>query len=122
MLAGCASGHSSPPAATVATPVAPPPPPAEVKPAPVGPADSLSTEEMRDLAALQAETFKGPVGSTNADLDDELERFLKEESDAILTETVDFDIPIVVNDRVEYFVDYFQNRVRKSFAKPGEAK
>jgi membrane-bound lytic murein transglycosylase D len=79
--------------------------------------DTLSTEEARDLAAIQAETFKGPVGSTNADLDDELERFLKEESDAILTETVDYDIPIVINERVEYFVDYFQNRVRNSFAK-----
>lgn len=110
LLAGCASSPPPPPVVE-----APPPPPA---PAPsAAPPDTLSTDEARDLEALQAETFKGPVGSTNADLDVDLERFLKEESDAILTETVDYDIPIVINERVEYFIDYFQNRVRKSFAK-----
>ncbi|HEY7460753.1 MAG TPA: LysM peptidoglycan-binding domain-containing protein [Gemmatimonadota bacterium] len=115
LLAGCASSPPPPPVVE-----APPPPPAPAPPAApalAAPPDTLSTEEARDLEALQAETFKGPVGSTNADLDDDLERFLKEESDAILTETVDYDIPIVINERVEYFIDYFQNRVRKSFAK-----
>jgi membrane-bound lytic murein transglycosylase D len=115
LLAGCAS--SPPPPPVVEAPPAPPTPAPSAAPAPAAPPDTLSTEEARDLEALQAETFKGPVGSTNADLDDDLERFLKEESDAILTETVDYDIPIVINERVEYFIDYFQNRVRKSFAK-----
>jgi membrane-bound lytic murein transglycosylase D len=115
LLVGCSSSHPPPPAAQAPAPTTPPPAPVES--APALPADTLSTEEARDLAALQAETFKAPVGSTNADLDDELERFLKEESDALLTETVDYDIPIVINERVEYFVDYFQRRVPKSFAK-----
>jgi membrane-bound lytic murein transglycosylase D len=113
---GCGSSHPPPPVVELPPPAPPPPPPAAAVPAAPS-ADSLSPEEARDLAALQAETFKGPIGSTNADLDDELERFLKEESDALLTEKVDYDIPIVINDRVEYFIDYFQHRVDKSFAK-----
>ena len=30
-------------------------------------------------------------------------------------ETVTYDIPIVINSRVEYFIDYFQTRVPKRF-------
>jgi membrane-bound lytic murein transglycosylase D len=116
VLAGCASSRPPPPQAQ-ATPPAPPPPPPPPAVATIPPEDSLSAEEVRDLAALQAETFRAPVGSNNADLDEELESFLKVESDALLTEQVDYDIPIVINERVEYYIDYFQNRVSKSFAK-----
>ncbi|MFN2431339.1 MAG: LysM peptidoglycan-binding domain-containing protein [Gemmatimonadota bacterium] len=93
--------------------------PAPAAPRPVSgpPSDTLSAEEARDLAAVQAERYEGPRGSSNEDLDEELEDFLSEESDAILTERIDFDIPIVVNERVEYYVDYFQFRVNKSFSK-----
>ncbi|MBA2565043.1 MAG: transglycosylase SLT domain-containing protein, partial [Gemmatimonadetes bacterium] len=111
-LAACASA----PPNRAASP--PPPPSVPAPPLPASaPADSLSAEEVRDLAAVEAETFHGPVGSSNDDLDDELEDFLGEESDALLSERIDYDIPIVVNERVDYFIDYFQNRVEKSFAK-----
>ena len=97
-----------------------PPPPiprVAVRPVSPSPSDTLSAEEARDLAALQAETFQGPIGSSNRDLDGELQEFLSSESHALLAEKVDYDIPIVVNERVEYFIDYFQNRVHNSFAK-----
>jgi LysM repeat protein len=81
------------------------------------PPDTVSAQEAADLAAVRAETFQGPVGSSNEDLDDELEAFLGAESDAILAEEVGIDIPIVMNERVLYFIDYFQHRVRRSFEK-----
>jgi membrane-bound lytic murein transglycosylase D len=117
LLAGCASAPSTPPTATSPPPDSTPPPPPAARVLPALPADSLSAEEARDLAAIEAETFHGPVGSSNADMDEELEEFFGEESDALLSEKVSYDIPIVINDRVHYFIDYFQNRVDKSFSK-----
>lgn len=115
---GCASSMKAPPPVARQAPSRPPP---EPSPAPTAPAvvtpDTVSTQEAEDLAAVQAERYEGPVGSSNEDLDEELEEFLSDESETILTERVDFDIPIVMNERVDYYIDYFQRRVRSSFEK-----
>ncbi|MBW3660980.1 MAG: hypothetical protein KY397_05030, partial [Gemmatimonadetes bacterium] len=111
---GCAS--SKPPVASYG----PPPPVREPTPSPneellllLG--DQLTAQEQRDLVALREARYEPPPGASPPRLEAGLESLLREEGAALIDEKVGYDIPIVLNDRVEWWLDYFATRIPDSF-------
>lgn len=114
VAAGCAT--PKPPVATYG----PPPPVREPTPTPneelvllLG--DQLTEQEQRDLVALRAARYEPPPGARPPRLQAGLESLLREEGAVLIDEKIGYDIPIVLNDRVEWWIDYFATRIPDSF-------
>ena len=111
---GCASRESR-----VAT-YGPPPPVREPTPSPseelaliVG--DVLTEDEQELLFTIHTTSYDPPPGTAPPPLGTGLQDLLAEEGAAIIHEKVDYDIPIVMNDRVMWWIDYFASRVPGTF-------
>lgn len=114
VLAACAS--QKPPVASYG----PPPPVREPTPSPneelvllLG--DQLTEQEQRDLVALRMARYEPPPGTRPPRLEAGLESLLREEGAVLIEEKIGYDIPIVLNDRVEWWIDYFATRIPDSF-------
>ncbi|HEY7471499.1 MAG TPA: LysM peptidoglycan-binding domain-containing protein [Gemmatimonadota bacterium] len=114
LLAGCAapkprvSTYGPPPRVTEPTPTA-----SEEFALIVG--DELTRQEQEDLAAIRTTRYDPPPGTSPPELDAGLEELFAQEGAALIHERVGYDIPIVLNDRVEWWVDYFTTRIPDSF-------
>ncbi len=111
---GCASSASR-----VAT-YGPPPPVRQPAPTPseelaliVG--DELSADEQALLLAMHTESYDPPPNAQPPPLDPGLQELLNEESAALIHEKIGYDIPIVINDRVMWWIEYFSSRVPETF-------
>ncbi len=111
---GCASRESR-----VAT-YGPPPPVREPTPSPseelaliVG--DVLTEDEQELLFTIHETRYDPPAGTAPPPVGSGLQELLEQEGEAILHEKVDYDIPIVINDRVMWWIDYFAYRVPGTF-------
>lgn len=98
-----------------------PPPPVE-EPAPTANeelllllGDALTEQEQRDLAAIRTARYEPPTDASPPSLDAGLEEILRREGSELINEQVGYDIPIVLNDRVEWWIDYFVRRIPGSF-------
>jgi membrane-bound lytic murein transglycosylase D len=111
---GCASRESG--VATYGPPpkVREPAPSASEEFALIG-GDELTTEEQDLLATIRTATYDPPAGATPPPLEGGLEELFTLESDALIHEKVGYDIPIVLNERVVWWIDYFANRVPATF-------
>ncbi|MFN2382762.1 MAG: LysM peptidoglycan-binding domain-containing protein [Gemmatimonadota bacterium] len=99
------------------------PPPRVTEPSPDSDAelqlivgDALTPQEQEDLVAIHATRYqppRGPVAPLSLDAD--LDAMLSQEGSALINEKVGYDIPIVLNDRVEWWISYFADRVPSSF-------
>ena len=114
LVAGCAA--RKPPVSSYG----PPPPVTEPTPSVteefaliVG--DELTEQERQDLAAIRITRYTPPPEARPPRLDAGLEELLAEEGAVLIHEKVGYDIPIVLNDRVEWWIDYFSYRIRGSF-------
>ena len=114
VLAGCAapkprvSTYGPPPRVTEPTPSA-----SEEFALIVG--DELTQQEQEDLASIRTTRYDPPPGASPPQLGAGLEELLAQEGAALIHEKVGYDIPIVLNDRVEWWMDYFTTRIRDSF-------
>lgn len=77
--------------------------------------DELSEQEAEDLATIRTTVYTPPPGTTPPSLDSGLEELLRQEGATLIHEKVGYDIPIVLNDRVEWWIDYFTYRIPDSF-------
>lgn len=77
--------------------------------------DELTEQERQDLAAIRMTRYTPPPDARPPRLDAGLEELLAEEGAVLIHETVGYDIPIVLNDRVEWWIDYFSYRIHGSF-------
>lgn len=114
LAAGCAT--AKPPVASYG----PPPPVREPAPSPgeelillLG--DDLTEQEQRDLVALREARYDPPPGAEPPSLASGLDVLLQEQGAVLLEEKIGYDIPIVLNDRVEWWIDYFTGRIPDSF-------
>jgi membrane-bound lytic murein transglycosylase D len=114
LLAACAgnkppvSSYGPPPKVTEPTPTA-----SEEFALIVG--DALTEQERADLAAIRTLRYTPPPNASPPQLGEGLEELLAQESAVLIHEKVGYDIPIVLNDRVEWWVDYFTYRIPDSF-------
>jgi membrane-bound lytic murein transglycosylase D len=114
VLAACAgnkppvSSYGPPPRVTEPTPTA-----SEEFALIVG--DALTEQERADLAAIRTVRYTPPPNASPPQLDAGLEELLAQESAVLIHEKVGYDIPIVLNDRVEWWIDYFTYRIPDSF-------
>ena len=89
-----------------------------------------SSQNVTPLIATAYEQGAGPEDIVPQESDDEGQTAVSEEDGAIQglndltvetsdedTEEITYDIPVVVNDKVEFFIKYFQTRGRKYFEK-----
>lgn len=111
-----ASCSKAPPVATYG----PPPPVTEPTPTAseefaliVG--DEMTAQEQEDLAAIQTTVYVPPPEAAPPTLDAGLDEILNEQGAELIEETIDYDIPIVLNERVEWWVRYFTQRIPDSF-------
>ncbi len=112
-LAACASkppvsSYGPPPRVTEPTPTA-----SEEFALIVG--DELTEQERQDLATIRTTVYTPPPNASPPQLDAGLEELLAQEGAVLIHEKVGYDIPIVLNDRVEWWIDYFSYRLRDSF-------
>lgn len=77
--------------------------------------DELTAQEAEDLRALRFVEYEPPAGARPPNLHESMEQLLVDEGALLLEEDVDYDIPIVLNDRVEWWVEYFTRRIPRSF-------
>lgn len=98
----------------------PPPPVREPTPSPdeelvllLG--DQLTEQEQRDLVALREARYEPPADASPPSLEAGLESLLREQGAVLIDEKIGYDIPIVLNDRVEWWIDYFATRIPDSF-------
>jgi hypothetical protein len=114
LMFGCAA--SKPPVSSYG------PPPRVTEPTPsvseefaliVG--DELTEQEAQDLVAIRTTRYTPPPEARPPRLDAGLEELLAEEGAVLIHERVGYDIPIVLNDRVEWWIDYFSYRIHGSF-------
>jgi membrane-bound lytic murein transglycosylase D len=114
LVLGCASRESG--VATYGPPpkVREPAPSASEEFALIG-GDELTTEEQDLLATIHTATYDPPASATPPPLEGGLEELFTQESDALIHEKVGYDIPIVLNERVVWWIDYFANRVPATF-------
>ncbi|HUP20999.1 MAG TPA: LysM peptidoglycan-binding domain-containing protein [Gemmatimonadota bacterium] len=77
--------------------------------------EELTRQEAEDLAAIRATVYTPPPDATPPSLDAGLEDLLRQEGAVLIHERVGYDIPIVLNDRVEWWIDYFMRRIPDSF-------
>jgi len=112
--AGCGSRESS-----VAT-YGPPPPVREPTPSVdeefrliVG--DALTEQEQADLARIREVTYEPPPDASPPELETGLADLIAQESTVLIDEKIGYDIPVVLNDRVEWWIDYFTTRIPDSF-------
>ena len=77
--------------------------------------DELTREEQDLLATIQTARYEPPSSASPPPLETGLQDLFAEESQALLHEKVGYDIPIVYNDRVLGWIDYFANRVPGTF-------
>lgn len=77
--------------------------------------DELSEQERADLLAIRTTTYTPPPGATPPSLDAGLEEILRQEGALLIHEKIGYDIPIVLNDRVEWWINYFMRRIPDSF-------
>ena len=77
--------------------------------------DELTEQEREDLATIRATVYTPPPNASPPQLDAGLEELLAQEGAVLIHEKVGYDIPIVLNDRVEWWIDYFSYRLRGSF-------
>lgn len=114
LLAACAaqkppvSSYGPPPRVTEPTPTA-----SEEFALIVG--DELTEQEQQDLASIRATTYTPPPDASPPQLDAGLTELLAQEGAVLIHEKVGYDIPIVLNDRVEWWIDYFTTRIPDSF-------
>jgi membrane-bound lytic murein transglycosylase D len=114
LLAACAgnkppvSSYGPPPRVTEPTPTA-----SEEFALIVG--DALTEQERADLAAIRTVRYTPPPNASPPELDAGLEELLAQESAVLIHEKVGYDIPIVLNDRVEWWINYFTYRIPDSF-------
>ncbi len=78
-------------------------------------ADALTAKEQEDLASLRTVRYEPPPNARPPQLNAGLSELLAEEGSVLINEKVGYDIPIVLNDRVEWWIDYFSNRIHDSF-------
>ncbi|MGH7573018.1 MAG: lytic transglycosylase domain-containing protein, partial [Gemmatimonadota bacterium] len=79
--------------------------------------DELTEQEQIDLRALRLAEYRPPDGARPPELDSNLEQLLATEGESLIQEEIGYDIPIVLNDRVEWWLDYFSNDIHDSFAR-----
>lgn len=79
--------------------------------------DELTEQEQIDLRALRLAEYRPPAGARPPELGAGLEELLATEGESIIEEEIGYDIPIVLNDRVEWWIDYFSTNIRGSFAR-----
>lgn len=79
--------------------------------------DQLTEQEQIDLRALRLAEYRPPEGARPPELGTGLEQLLATEGESLIQEEIGYDIPIVLNDRVQWWIDYFSNRIRGSFAR-----
>ncbi|MEJ2151755.1 MAG: transglycosylase SLT domain-containing protein [Gemmatimonadota bacterium] len=77
--------------------------------------DELTAEEEADLRAIRLAQYDPPSDLRPPELDESLEQLLEDEGAVLVEESVDYDIPIVLNNRVEWWINYFTNRIPGSF-------
>jgi membrane-bound lytic murein transglycosylase D len=77
--------------------------------------DELTVEEQELLTTIRTTRYEPPPEAAPPPLEFGLEELFAEESAALIHEKVGYDIPIVLNDRVIWWVDYFANRVPSTF-------
>ena len=77
--------------------------------------DELTEQEREDLATIRTTIYTPPANASPPQLDAGLEELLAQEGAVLIHEKVGYDIPIVLNDRVEWWIDYFSYRLRGSF-------
>ena len=113
-LAACAA--SKPPVSSYG------PPPRVTEPTPTASeefalivGDALTEQERQDLATIRTTVYTPPPNASPPQLDEGLEELLAQEGAVLIHEKVGYDIPIVLNDRVEWWIDYFSYRLRDSF-------
>lgn len=113
-VAGCAS--SKPPVASYGPPppVREPTPSANEELALLLP-DQMTDQEQQDLQAIHTVRYEPPPDAKPPPLDAPLEDLLRQEGSELIHEKVGYDIPIVLNDRVEWWIDYFVHRIPDSF-------
>ena len=114
VLAACAA--SKPPVSSYG------PPPRVTEPTPTASeefalivGDELTEQERADLASIRATVYTPPPNASPPQLDAGLEELLAQEGAVLIHEKVGYDIPIVLNDRVEWWIDYFTYRIHDSF-------
>jgi len=113
-LTGCASRE-----ARVAT-YGPPPKVRQPTPTPseefaliVG--DELTAEEQELLTTIRTARYQPPPEAAPPPLHSGLEELFDQESAALIHENVGYDIPIVLNERVVWWIEYFADRVPNTF-------
>ncbi|MGH7563593.1 MAG: hypothetical protein ACREK5_04125, partial [Gemmatimonadota bacterium] len=79
--------------------------------------DELTEQEQIDLRALRLAEYRPPDGARPPELDSGLERLLATEGESLIQEEIGYDIPIVLNDRVEWWLEYFSYDIHNSFAR-----
>jgi membrane-bound lytic murein transglycosylase D len=79
--------------------------------------DELTEQEQIDLRALRLAEYRPPAGARPPELGAGLEELLATEGESIIEEEIGYDIPIVLNQRVEWWIDYFSINIHNSFAR-----
>lgn len=79
--------------------------------------DELTEQEQIDLRALRLAEYRPPAGARPPELGAGLEELLATEGESIIEEEIGYDIPIVLNQRVEWWIDYFSINIHDSFAR-----
>jgi membrane-bound lytic murein transglycosylase D len=77
--------------------------------------DELTEQEQADLRAIRQTSYEPPPNAEPPELHAGLEELLAEEGEVLINERIGYDIPIVLNDRVLWWIDYFARRVPDSF-------
>ena len=123
LLAGCAPAASAPVASTASASIPAPPP--EESPeatsndeAAVVPGDepSIASTETDDDVEAAEEVEPSPLDELPETAPEVSPSTLEKEKNIVAEAFPDFDIPMVLNDRVVAYVEYFQNRHKEFFA------
>ncbi|CAN5338448.1 hypothetical protein BH18GEM1_BH18GEM1_21450 [soil metagenome] len=77
--------------------------------------DELTDQEQADLRAIRVARYVPPPNAEPPNLQAGLEELLSQEGAVLINEKVGYDIPIVLNDRVLWWIDYFARRIPDSF-------
>jgi membrane-bound lytic murein transglycosylase D len=77
--------------------------------------DELTAAEQDLLKTLRTTRYDPPPSASPPPLEGGLQELFAQESDALIHEKVGYDIPIVLNERVVWWIDYFANRVPATF-------
>jgi membrane-bound lytic murein transglycosylase D len=77
--------------------------------------DELTEQEQDLLVTIRTARYEPPSSAAPPDLDTGLQQLFAEASDLLIHEKVGYDIPIVLNERVWWWIDYFATRVPSTF-------